>query len=956
MRRSSSGAGSPDVLRISDSSPSSAESSFRELDDVFLQLVVDWFQVSKVVWKMLRTKYIEMKYSKAFVHKPSESGKGGGRYTPYSNVDSFLKICQIMGLTGVDLFSPSDVVEKRDTRKKSQGVDLSSEDSDDAERSYQTAGFQSPASDTSFDSEILSGSLTDNTPVGDSMAEDNCQTPEHIFHWDVHRQHDDVLNSGHYVAFHSVESAESSNSGGLRYAGYRCTSENLISSLKLCLDCHGSNITASCSHWRPFKCLLHSTENGCRSDCKCCGTFAASVGDSPNQLDGLSIFDLRETDEGKICNDSMLWCQSLTGHLPNQNPSASHASSSDVHEEFTNPSIVPLHLIQQSSCFTKDTDNDRPDFNFTVGENLNGGCSFILQENKPACSKIMDAPAGTCVSRVEDNFSLMLEGTKGWIDHNSASLCANNSILSNTFSRCCRQHQSGTQDLNHDNNFEGNCILPNGEPAQDSKSPRANVLTSVCKISQCGSESKFVDGNGDADAHLFNSIAGEATAIDCEVHSYEKDNLAVAGVHTFTLQNFEETDLHNCNPEVLFSKDSANALKVTDLDPSSDSRHQSQNMAEIGMLADGETSFNIENQNSDMKSEALIDAPSSFSLSLDQESSIAVSCDLSDTYSMNMPQECSTSPKTNAPKALLESIVVNCSEGTFSGEQLEYGTSSGQSNCCSNGSYTQNELYRNLIEIVSNGSNCYEVCSECLPSHDLCPSDGCKHLPVTSDDVVLNDGGNSKDTVCAFSAQEVHHEKLNNPECADLSHLTASDNEQMSNERLLHTIKTERCDLRTQPCSISENYGNKRAETPNMGGKEDICQHLLDENHILVHGPSANPEKDIAAMDMEAEVKEKNLGISNSSLGRDRRDAEPQNRSTKKILMKSVAGGMTIFGALFILLHIRKRRGEEKAGEKKAVERHRTTVPPKVLKPRQEKHPGGNGSTVYPGDRLKFKD
>ncbi|XP_074558990.1 uncharacterized protein LOC141814928 isoform X2 [Curcuma longa] len=41
---------------------------------------------------------------------------------PYPKVDSFLKICQILGLTGIDLFSPSDVVEKRDFRRVSMCV------------------------------------------------------------------------------------------------------------------------------------------------------------------------------------------------------------------------------------------------------------------------------------------------------------------------------------------------------------------------------------------------------------------------------------------------------------------------------------------------------------------------------------------------------------------------------------------------------------------------------------------------------------------------------------------------------------------------------------------------------------------------------------------------------------------------------------------------------------------
>ncbi|KAG8383911.1 hypothetical protein BUALT_Bualt04G0063300 [Buddleja alternifolia] len=123
-------------------SPSSAESSFRELDDVFLQtqtriwlgevlstrldedlhishLLQDGeilFEVSKVVWNKLLTKCMELRHLK-HKYRPFGSKKSSGRYRPYSNVDSFLKVCKILGLSGIDLFSPSDVVEKRDTRK-----------------------------------------------------------------------------------------------------------------------------------------------------------------------------------------------------------------------------------------------------------------------------------------------------------------------------------------------------------------------------------------------------------------------------------------------------------------------------------------------------------------------------------------------------------------------------------------------------------------------------------------------------------------------------------------------------------------------------------------------------------------------------------------------------------------------------------------------------------------------
>lgn len=49
------------------------------------------YQVSKVVWDLLITKCMELRHLK---HKygPFGSKKSSGRYRPYSNVDSFLKV------------------------------------------------------------------------------------------------------------------------------------------------------------------------------------------------------------------------------------------------------------------------------------------------------------------------------------------------------------------------------------------------------------------------------------------------------------------------------------------------------------------------------------------------------------------------------------------------------------------------------------------------------------------------------------------------------------------------------------------------------------------------------------------------------------------------------------------------------------------------------------------------
>lgn len=127
----------------SSSSSSSAESSFRELEDVFLQtqtriwlgevlharfdeqlhisdLLSDGellFEVSKTLWNMLLVRFMELRHVTAHKRIPIGSRKSSGRYMPYSNVDSFLKVCKVFGLNGIDLFSPSDVVEKKDTRK-----------------------------------------------------------------------------------------------------------------------------------------------------------------------------------------------------------------------------------------------------------------------------------------------------------------------------------------------------------------------------------------------------------------------------------------------------------------------------------------------------------------------------------------------------------------------------------------------------------------------------------------------------------------------------------------------------------------------------------------------------------------------------------------------------------------------------------------------------------------------
>ncbi|XP_021742082.1 uncharacterized protein LOC110708293 [Chenopodium quinoa] len=122
---------------------SSTESNFRELDDAYLQtqariwlgevlqirfdeqidisdLLADGellFEVSEVISKRIPLLHVDDTQNKVYEWKTLASNKSTRRYMPYYNVDSFLRMCKNLGIDGIDLFAPSDVVERRNTRK-----------------------------------------------------------------------------------------------------------------------------------------------------------------------------------------------------------------------------------------------------------------------------------------------------------------------------------------------------------------------------------------------------------------------------------------------------------------------------------------------------------------------------------------------------------------------------------------------------------------------------------------------------------------------------------------------------------------------------------------------------------------------------------------------------------------------------------------------------------------------
>ncbi|XP_021718695.1 uncharacterized protein LOC110686393 [Chenopodium quinoa] len=131
---------------VEDKSPqrmSSTESNFRELDDAYLQtqariwlgevlqirfdeeidisdLLADGellFEVSEVISKRIPLLHVDDTQNKVYEWKTLASNKSTRRYMPYYNVDSFLRMCKNLGIDGIDLFAPSDVVERRNTRK-----------------------------------------------------------------------------------------------------------------------------------------------------------------------------------------------------------------------------------------------------------------------------------------------------------------------------------------------------------------------------------------------------------------------------------------------------------------------------------------------------------------------------------------------------------------------------------------------------------------------------------------------------------------------------------------------------------------------------------------------------------------------------------------------------------------------------------------------------------------------
>ncbi|XP_058089635.1 uncharacterized protein LOC131236465 isoform X4 [Magnolia sinica] len=861
MRRSPL-ADSPEVLRVSDSSPSSAESSFRELDDVFLQtqtriwlgevlhtrfdeettiadLLADGevlFQVSEVIWKMLQTKRVEIKYSKAYIYEPTASGKGSGRYMPYSNVDSFLKVPDFDVVT-YTIVMPTDVVgcirrsleqsqcsssssiicskcrhskgkyrQKNHVVEYAQHFDLSSEESDDAESSYQVFEIQSPASNTSFDNTALSRLFTENSPGGDSMVEENFRTPENKF-----RQHEDGSSCCQYRAISSTESAKSLNACAVTCVDYRLSSKHSISSPQSCLEC--------------------------RID--------------PNELDQPLLIDSKETNKGKICNGPILRCQNLSNCLPKLMLSDSYASFSDMQEDFTNVSVVPSRPPPNPSCITKKADSDGSECKFMLEENLNASCSYIPELNyeaRPECNEIMGLPAEGGKSSVQHAYPGDVEGTKCCIDLDASKMRADDSILGDTFRGRCIELQA-LSGLNYHRNSNGNGVLFDTEITDDMVGEYTGAdffgLGSNCRASE----------NGDSDACLLNSISGKAADAN--------DDFTGASAHFPEFQNLEEIDERNCTLEVLVSKDSNNALKAKDCIPSdfpdmdAKENHRNLSLVKIYSLIDKDmssvneyesrdvvgcsiptnrvSSCDTDNQFANMKNED-IDATSLLS-TMHQQSYITgiQNHALLDTHSTNTPHKCAAFARTNMDEVVLKHRGLNGADTlrTAYRNQLYDGVLADQSNSRCNGFTLQSEIYEISVERVSNGSDSHGVSAEWLQSHDIYPAHACRRLMETlGDSVVINDGNSTHavDTFTAISEPGIATRRLLN----DSSMSRACSNIETGCEA--ESMATEKVEVKESKDGSNSTIGRLTQAHMNFF----LCYEV--ENHLQAQDPEARSE------------------------------------------------------------------------------------------------------------------
>ncbi|XXG87219.1 hypothetical protein AAC387_Pa11g1961 [Persea americana] len=1104
---------SPEVLRVSDSSPSSAESSFRELDDVFLQtqtriwlgevlharfdeemtiaeLLADGellFQVSKVVWKMLRTKCIETKFAEVYVNGPTAPGKSGGRYMPYSNVDFFLKICKIVGLTGVDLFSPSDVVERRDTRRvcmciralskkarskhlnipdfdvvtytiamptdmvgyirrsleksqsqhssstfvicsrcmhskgkykqKIQEADcirklyLSSEESDDAESSFQALEFQSPASDASYDATSLSGLFIDSSRGQDSVVKGNFSTPENRLRLDVQNQRDDGIRTNKYGEVCFVDSGESLSLCSMTCSNCRFPTKNTIVSPLSCLECQiDPNATASCTHWRW---IPENSREMYDVDLHNCKT-ASFVRDSPNKLDGLFPPDSEESFSGELCcNKSMHWHENPRSCLSKVMPSDSYLSFDDMQEEFTNASavlsdakLIVSHVANGGyiaepkiedyegsspnpiSCNRATLASKDP---FDAKEDFTGGNAHFLKFQN--LGKTEQSNSTLEVSAVDeakmDKLSPRCRDMGTEIASKRVYWNQLDGILSGELDSPCNG-------FTHNDIYKSSMVMNgnNGDGVSARCMPPHDIYaTEICAMVNSIDPGKLFDANATdkIDANSIDKIDPLAAVSEPDAIVTKHLNDASRSIGCFTTTKIA----HEAEIVALEKVSSKICLDIAPRDLwQDDVSHVDETQYRKGVSKD---TFEEEVRNLSVEQEdschtfkiceLMQGAVKPFCSEVSAENKVnalSESRQIETLLETNVSKKCCTDNEGDryVSSASVGESDVSLAKPLGSTFRVNYRESVSESkgatinHSCkslSNDLLQRKWINRNLL--LANFPD-YE---EKQPA-DVSTSEN-KPVPAIDDNTISTLSESSSQTeryrleiegmAFPFDFDEplLDNPKMSNigletPNKVALDHGCSSElvfaENLVCNSRFscINSVEFD-CPsaqiLSSEPCLIPAGLESKRNISHHSGMNNDDCKNLINEREHRVLGCSMNL-KDADSTGNKDEETENYVLDARMSHGSEGKDTEKgtgvEHKHDKKLLLKSLAGGMTFFGAAFFLFYLRSR-GKEKIGSRGIRGR---TVLSQNQKPRQDGLQRGKAVGVFPGERLKLQD
>ncbi|XP_077213551.1 uncharacterized protein LOC143848480 isoform X2 [Tasmannia lanceolata] len=338
-------------------------------------------------------------------------------------------------------------------RQKIEGADsprpydLSSVESDEAESNLRIFECQSPASYTLYDDATLSDFIGENSPRVDLVVEENLHAAPDKFLLDGQDQHREAMENGQFGATCLAESMDSFSTMG--YCTHRFTSSSLITPSPLCLDCRVDlNSRTYCTHWREVKRPIRTAED-CGNSCDMDHDYLGTV--SSNKSNGMPINDSKETITCEICNNPVLYDESVRNSLPILTPSDSCESFDKMQDEVTISFVVPSGSALVGSSATKGTYCDRTGSTFLLEETLNSSCTCMPDRDngKPKCNEFMNLSHKACKNAAllacTDSTECM-EGTKGCINSNASSIEADNPMICNTLSGSYNDFQSGTSE------------------------------------------------------------------------------------------------------------------------------------------------------------------------------------------------------------------------------------------------------------------------------------------------------------------------------------------------------------------------------------------------------------------------------------------------------------------------------------------------------------------------------